>query len=560
VLSLNDLHGQLDPVLVQSGETPPRTLRVGGAEALVAQVAQIRREEAARGRAVILLDAGDFMQGSVLSNHFEGVPVRDLHVRLGVDGAAVGNHEFDFGPVGPKGTGGPDPRGALKAWAKAAPFPLLAANIAPKGGGELGWPNTRPTLLIERGGVKVGVIGLATTETPATSHLENVGDLEFAPYEPVVKKHARALRAEGAEVVVLLAHEGGSCRTRDPASCSGPMPRLLRALPRGTVDAAIAAHSHGCFWHEVNGVPLVQACSKGVALGRIAIRVRGGRVRAEALSPQVVCHDVFGDTGDCEAGLRHGPARGEVLESPLLRAHAPAVSAMRSILDGYRRRLSPRPDEVLARAARPLHHGRKGVSAMGAFVTAVMRAAVPGAEMALMNAGGVRGGFAAGPVTYADVHRVFPFDNQLAVVELTAAELREILEAYMARESHGHLIASGMAYKVRCTDPMKVVALTDSRGRPLSERRRYRVAISDFLLAGGVGFGEVLARLPASRKRLIAGRLIRDELVKSLKRLGRPLNSRAHPVLPKGPPPVVELDGPCGGAEPKAARGRPICR
>ena len=149
ILTLNDFHGQLEPNRVLSNESPRRRVRIGGAQALVATVKALRSKH--RGR-VLLLDAGDFMQGSVLSNAFEGAPVRALYRALGVDAAAIGNHEFDYGPVGPKGTGGPDPLGALKAFTQAAPFPVLTANVVTTNGRPLGWPNLKPTALIERGG------------------------------------------------------------------------------------------------------------------------------------------------------------------------------------------------------------------------------------------------------------------------------------------------------------------------------------------------------------------------------------------------------------------------
>lgn len=556
ILTLNDLHGQLDPILWRSNETPPRTLRIGGAEALVATVWSVRRQ---RGGRVLLLDAGDFMQGSVVSGAFEGVPVRALHRRLGMDAVAVGNHEFDYGPVGPRSTSTDNPTGAFEAWARGAPFPVLSANVARKDGAPLGWKNVQPTALIRRAGIRLGIIGLTTLDTPDTTHPANVRHLSFRPHLPLVIRWARSLRARGAEVIVLLAHVGGKCTSRAASSCRGPIVRLLRALPRGTVDAAIAGHSHQCMWHRVNGVPLVQACDRGRALGRIELTVGTGGVRAQALAPLPVCHDVFSDTGGCEARLRSGARRGKVVPNPLLAQFADPVADTRRMVAVYRARIRPRPDTVIARAARTVSHPRQGVSPMGTLLADVMRAAVDGAQVALVNAGGVRAPLSKGPITYADVFRVFPFDNQLAYADLTGRELAQVMTDYLSREHAGFMAVSGIRYRIRCGRPLRMTRLTDAKGRPLVATRRYRVALSDFLLEGGVGFSRVLSKVPASRKRLLKGRLIRDALVAHLKAAKYPINAASHPVLPAGAPSIEVENGPCVRASRKR-KPRYICR
>lgn len=558
ILTLNDFHGQLAPIRLKSYEKPRRTLRIGGAEALMATVWSQRRQRPGR---VLLLDAGDFMQGGVLSNGFEGAPVRALYHGLGVDAVAVGNHEFDYGPVGPRGTpmGRDNPTGALEAWARGARFPVLTASVARRDKKPLGWKNVQPTALIRRGGIRVGVIGLTTLDTPGTTHPANIRHLAFRPHRTLVVHWARDLRARGAEVVVLLAHVGGKCTGRSASSCRGPIARLLRALPAGTVDAAIAGHSHQCMWHRINGVPVVQACDRGRALGRLELTVGPKGVRALALAPLPVCHDVFSDTRECEARLRTGSPRGKVVVSPLLARFSRRVAGIRETLAAYRGRLRPSPDTIIARVARPVAHPRHGESPMGTLLADVMRAAVPGAQVALVNAGGVRAPLAAGPVTYANVYRVFPFDNQLAWADLTGAELQQVMTDYLSREHAGFMAVSGIRYRIRCGRPLRLTRLTDAQGKPLDPKRRYRVALSDFLLEGGVGFGHVMSKLPASRRGLLGGRLIRDALVAHLKAAKGPINTAAHPVLPASARTIEVENGPCV-RRPRKRRPRHICR
>ncbi len=556
LVSTNDLHGQLSPLRMRTHETPRRTVRVGGAEALVATVAHLRSKT--RGQ-MLLVDAGDFMQGSMLSNGFEGRPVRALFSALHLSAGVVGNHEFDFGPVGPRSTGGPDPRGALKAWIRRAPFPVLSANLADRRSRPLRWPNLHRSVLIRRAGLRVGLIGLTTRETPVTTHPDNVRDLRFLPYRDMVVSEAAALRRRGAQVVILVAHVGGECAGRAASSCKGDIVRLLRRLPPGTVHAAVAAHSHKCMWNRINGVPVVQACSRGVALGRIEIRVSGGRVQADPLPPLAVCHDVFSDTGGCEAHLRSGAPRGSIVANPLLGRYSSQVSELRSRLDWFRKRLRPRPDRVVGRAGRAMPHYRNRPSPMGLLMAKVLLQAVPGAQVALVNAGGVRAGFARGPITYSDVFRVFPFDNQLAYADLTGKELTRLMDAYLSWPSAGLLLVAGLRYRVRCGPPYRLLELTDDGGHPLDPTRIYRVALSDFLLSGGDRFGRVLSRIPAARKRVLRGRLVRAALLRYLRSrrapLGAPAQGRSRALVP----PIL-VDG-AGCPRPRRrVRLRHICR
>jgi 5'-nucleotidase len=568
ILAINDFHGHLQARPLRTLETPPRTVLVGGAEALAATIAELRAKNPKR---TLLLDAGDFMQGTLPSNHAEGAPVRALFAALGVDATAIGNHEFDFGPIGPavEVPGGKDKepnaaagrRGALLAWTKQAPFPVLTANILRKSDGKrVDWPNVRPSILIERGGVKVGVVGLTTTDTPTTTLPSNVADLRFAKLAPVLIREAKALRARGAQVIVALAHVGGSCKGRDPRSCRGEIFDTVRALPPKLVDAVVAGHSHRCIWHRVNGVLVTEACSKGIAVGRIELTLRGGQVDGSAsrvLPPTLVCQTVFAD-GSCEARLKQGKPVGPLGENPLLERHRALVSKVRTSLRPFRQASAKKAKQLLGRLARPLVHRYRGSSEVG-YLFAEMLRKVFGGDIALMNAGGIRGNLGAGNITYAQIFSVFPFDNRVAIVQATGDQLRRMLAASLSREHAGVLQISGANARVRCGKPAKLLSLHDPKGKPLKPKQIYKVILSDFMLAGGDGLGPVLAEIPAARKRVLAGRLIREEMAAYLLKLGgSPLNTAQDPVLgPKSP--ATRVVGDCGGAG-WQRRPRALCR
>ncbi len=168
---------------------------VGGADWLGGWMDAIRRDARERGGEALLIDGGDEFQGTLISNQFQGRSVVDAFNALGVAAAAVGNHEFDFGLP------------ALLERMKQARYPMLAANVFKKGTRERpDW--AKPSVLLDVRGLKVGVIGLTTVDTPTVTNPLNVADLEFVPGGPVAAQEADALRTRGATVVILAAHAG----------------------------------------------------------------------------------------------------------------------------------------------------------------------------------------------------------------------------------------------------------------------------------------------------------------------------------------------------------------
>jgi len=131
----------------------------------------------------------------------------------------IGNHEFDFGPVGPKqipSAPGDDPQGALKARAAEAPFPYVTSNLIDEVTGKpIAWRNVRPSVVVERDGIKIGIVGGITVEAQITTMTSNTRGLRFAPLLPAITQQAQELRKQGATVVIVATHAGGRCRAID---------------------------------------------------------------------------------------------------------------------------------------------------------------------------------------------------------------------------------------------------------------------------------------------------------------------------------------------------------
>ena len=270
IIGTNDVHGGIVP---RDGR--------GGLAVLGGYAANLRAARARDGGAVLLIDAGDMFQGTLESNLSEGLEVVTAYNALGYAAATIGNHEFDFGPVGKAATPGQpsdDPRGALKRRASEARFPLLAANLIDAATGRpVAWANVRPSTIVDAAGVKVGVVGVLTATALAQTIAANTGGLQVSALVPSIATEAAALRAAGASVVVVSAHAGGRCeRFDDPmdlSSCnpSGEIFRVARELPPGLVDVIIAGHSHAGVAHQVAGIAIAEQFATGRAFGRVDV-------------------------------------------------------------------------------------------------------------------------------------------------------------------------------------------------------------------------------------------------------------------------------------------------
>jgi 5'-nucleotidase len=526
IVGTSDLHGRL-------GVLP----RFGG------YLANLRRARARDGGAVLLLDAGDMFQGTLESNANEGAAVVRAYEALHYDAVAIGNHEFDYGPVGDASAPekpSDDPRGALKARAAEAHFPFLAANIvAAATHAPPAWANVRPSAVVEKAGIRVGIVGATTVGTPRTTLAANFAGLAVTAIAPAVTSAARALRGAGAEVVVLTAHAGGACkRVDDPAdlsSCESDSEifTAARAMGAGTVDAVVAGHTHDGVAQRVAGTPIVESYAEGRAFGRIDLSVDRASHRVldvHVFPPHRIC---AGESCDGES-YEGAP----VAEDPAVAAAiAPALEAART-----------RRDEKLGVAVtKPVVRARTEESALGNLFADLMRAARPDADVSLTNGGGLRADLAAGPLTYGRLYDAAPFDNRFATIVVTGAELERLVAANLGR-SNGIVSLSGVVAVARCESGRLVVALRRPDGRPVTPAEKLTLVTSDFLATGGDGlFPEALQRAA----RLDGGPPIREWMAARLRARKGTLAGDApalfdptHPRLTYPAPRPVR----CGGA------------
>ena len=249
VIGTNDVHGDLVPGPFKGG----LTTFSGYVEAM--------RAARAEDGAVLLIDAGDMWQGTLESNLSEGEAVVRAYNAMDYSAVTIGNHEFDFGPVGPNSipaNDDEDPRGALKQRAIESEFPVLAANIINTETGELvDWENVSPSVMIDAAGIRVGIIGLVTRNLLQVTASSNTVGIDASPLAEAAIREAKALREAGAEIVIVTAHAGGECTEfDDPTDLSSCHPkyeimRVAEAIPAGLIDHIVAGHAHNGMAHHM---------------------------------------------------------------------------------------------------------------------------------------------------------------------------------------------------------------------------------------------------------------------------------------------------------------------
>ncbi len=526
VLATNDLHGALEGIVLP--EAAGRGGKLGGFARVGGLLARLRAQDPEH---TLVLDAGDCFQGELAVNADEGMPCARFFNAVGYDVRSLGNHEFDYFGCGPEDSARPpeDPQCALKQVLAASRQPVVATNLRQAATGDgLEWPNVVPWMVKDVGGVKVGIAGVLTPDTPKVANRAGCAGVDFRPLEGDARRAAKELRKQGATVVILLAHVSGQCgrgsRMPGPGDegcrLDGELKRLIQALAPGEVDLVVAGHSHAWLTGEKMAVPVVETPGQGSYVGRVTIAVdpRTGRpvkggVRVGPLVP--VCREE--DPGSRVCGPQYAGYAG--VADPL-----PEVQA---IVDEAQAKVASVCAEVVAEAAEDVLTRRGTETPLGNLTADLMREAaaeagedgvVRWADVAFTNHGSVRDSLRKGPITRCDLHRVWPFDDPLVEARMTGDEVRQLAEFWVNVVKKVPAVSGILITRYR--DGKVVVRTPDHQ--PLDPARLYRIVTTAYLLKGGDGADTVLGRVPKDRIRILAAdRTYRDAFARVMRARGR---------------------------------------
>ena len=501
IIGTNDLHGALDRLPLLAGF-----------------VANVRSAREADGGGLIVLDGGDMFQGTLESNLAEGADVVRAYNQIGYTAVAVGNHEFDFGPEGPEAiakTIEDDPRGALKLRVAEAKFPYVVSNIHDaKTGARIKWKNMPPSMVVEVAGTMVGIVGAATESTPFTTMPQNFDGLQMAPTAPAIAEEAKALRARGAQVIVVVAHIGSSCKEHhdpnDVSSCktNEELFQVIGDLPKGLVDVWVGGHTHAVIAHRIEDIAVIESYSSGRAFGRVDLRITDTHVSGVTIhKPHLMCPLDAEQNPIPVAECKPEPYEGRpVTPDP----------AVQKIVDEAVARASKLRDEKLGVTLTAIVTKAYAVeSAEGNWFTDLMLAARPEAQIALTNGGGLRADIPAGELTYGRLYEAMPFDNRFAIVDVKGKHIRRLLTQNLQRSS-GIYAWGGLVAKARCKNGEIAVDIK-VRGKPLADEASYKLVTSDFLASGGDNSAIGRLKLPEGSIKM-TDVIIRDAIADVLRR------------------------------------------
>jgi 5'-nucleotidase len=554
VIGFNDFHGNLQsPGTFGQNTTVPAARRhaVGGADYLAAYVASLKAQNPLNA----VVGGGDFVGASpLISALFFDEPAVEVMNHVGVDFTSVGNHEFDKGSAelkrlqngGCKITDGTQDPNSCKGLGSKVPgtfdgahFKWLSANVIENATGR---PLLPPYGIKSFNGVKMAFIGMTLKGTPGIVTPTGVAGLTFQDEADTVNALVPRLRAQGVEAIVVLVHQGGfqtSPNVGDINGCDGNLRNAdgsksdiesIVSRLDDAVDLVISAHTHAAYNCSANTVDVKNVGGVAVSTPRpTGLANKAGRLipvtSASAFGRLVTDIDVQLDPKSHDV-ISVAPTNRLVDRTdPAINAAIAADPTVRNIVNGYNALVSPLANAVVATIATALPNSANGAGEMPAgdlIADAQLAATQPpslgGAQIAFMNAGGVRNpGFAPAGVTYpyaltyGDAFTVQPFGNSLVTLTLTATQLKKLLEqqfsgcmgqtANRVMQSSNGLKYSWSGGAPACskvidakltpvaTGPTETIV---SGGVVMHPAKTYRVTVNNFMATGGDGFGTLL--------------------------------------------------------------------
>ncbi|MGH1367053.1 MAG: bifunctional metallophosphatase/5'-nucleotidase [Maritimibacter sp.] len=455
ILHTNDFHARFEPISkYDSGCSEDDNMEgkcFGGSARLVTALNDAR----ARSNNTVLFDGGDQFQGTLFYTYYKGKLAAEMMNKMGYDAMTVGNHEFDDGPE------------VLRGFMDAVDFPVLMSNADVSGEALLADKLAKSTV-IERGGEKLGLIGLTPVNT---DELSSPGpNVIFTDPVDAVQGEVDKLTDAGVNKIIVLSHAGYNVDQEVAAQTTG-------------VDVIVGGHTNtllgsmedaaGPYPTVVNGTQILSAYAYGKFLGELNVTFDDDGVVTEAVGQPILLD-------------------GEVVEEAATKARIAEAAVP---LDEIR-------NKVVAETAAAIDGAREtcrmSECSMGNLVTEAMldRVKDQGVTIAITNGGGLRASIDAGEVTMGEVLTVLPFQNTLSTFEVTGDVILAALENGVSQIEEGggrFPQVAGLQFTfdaaaepgARVSDVMTVEGMDWA---PLDPAKTYKLVSNNFVRNGGDGY------------------------------------------------------------------------
>ena len=488
ILAVNDFHGALKPPGTIG--TPTGNVNAGGAEYLATWIKTMK----AQNPKTVVVSAGDMIGATpLLSALFHDEPAVEVFNEIGLDFNAVGNHEFDEGltelmrmqnggchPVDGCADGDPF---------EGADFRYLAANVLYEGTNRPIFPAYRIRTF---SGVKVAFIGMTLEGTPGIVSPSGVAGLEFKDEADTVNRLVGTLKSKGVKAIVVLVHEGGypavATEYNGCSGISGPIVDIVERT-RDDVDLFITGHTHQAYNCVIDGRVVTSAASNGRLVTRISMDVSRKTKDVTSVSAENV---IVTQTVDKDPVITALIAKYDTFAAPLANRIVGSITG--DFVRGATRGVESNIGRLIA----------------DAMLDATDDADTGNAQIAFMNAGGIREDFlvsdiygteAPGVVTYGEMFAVQPFGNAMVTMSLTGTQIDQALEAQwigvnpvpgnkLLQVSEGFTYSYSAAVAANPANAGNVVDISTImlNGVPIDPNGVYRVTVNSFIAEGGDQF------------------------------------------------------------------------
>jgi 5'-nucleotidase len=469
ILGLNDFHGQLEPVPATSSGGRIGATPAGGAEYLATHV----RELTASAKNSVFVSAGDLIGATpLISALFHDEPTIEAFNLMGLDYNGVGNHEFDEGvdELLRMQHGGCHPEDGCQDGDPfhGADFQMLAANVAYKDSGETIFP---PYAIHSFGPVKVAFVGMTLEGTPSIVSPAGISTVDFFDEADSVNALVPVLQAKGVRTIVVLLHEGGrvtdSLNEGTINNCSNPSGALPPIVERmhDEIDVVVTGHTNWAVNCKIDGKIVTGAAATGRLVTDIDLKISVATKNPTSI----------------------------LVENKIVTQTVPKAADLTELIAKYKALSDPLANQVIGATTAPITRtaNAAGESALGDVIAdaqlwATTPAALGGAQLAFMNAGGIRADLPGGDITYGQAFSVQPFGNSLVTMTLTGAQIDALLEQQFTG-GIGILQPSHTITYDRLTTAGADGRVTNIMigGAPMVPGTAYRVTVNSFLADGG---------------------------------------------------------------------------
>lgn len=494
VFFTNDLHGGITPQKAEflNPEFPPK---LGGGASAAHLIKKAEAKAAEEGNGVLIIDAGDIFQGTLVGTRSNGEAIIKYMNLIGYDAVVPGNHDFDLG------------KDNLIELIKQSEFSWISSNIYDRETGKR-WEWVKPWIIKKIGDLRIGITGATTRGTEYMSFPENIKGLEFKSEIKNLQECVDELRSQNVDLVVVMVHAGLPYDTRegyeelktttkDSVLKSGHANAMEMAHFVKGIDVLLGGHLHRGYhepWEDPqNHTICIQNYGNGGNLGWIDLYI-------DLPTRSIADYDYPSDNSTLL-----------LLQEDEFWPDSTVLNFIKTQQKIYEKGFK----DIIGNSRIALSRSSIGESPMNNLITDAMRERV-NADFAITNFGGIRADLKPGPITREDIFKVLPFGNQIATFIVNGIFLKKIIEKKVSGGSRGLAISGGeVTINKTLPDGERAVKI-EINGELLDPNKKYRIATTDYLMEGNSGL-TMLKDIPRDNV-AFSGILLREAVIEYIQK------------------------------------------